>query len=162
MKKKGFTLVELLAVIAILAILVIVAMPNVLGMFNQAKYNTFVTEVQSYMDSAKTAFVSEALSAPAQTIKFSSYTLTGGKKVSMSGNKGYYIEMDRYGKYTRVVIWDTNFCYDTKQATVGANTTNIDKSKVKADDVYVSKKSGNPTDSANTSGYCSGTKATAQ
>ena len=33
MKKKGFTLVELLAVIAILAILVIVAMPNVLGMF---------------------------------------------------------------------------------------------------------------------------------
>ena len=35
MKKKGFTLVELLAVIAILAILVIVAMPNVLGMFKQ-------------------------------------------------------------------------------------------------------------------------------
>lgn len=33
MNKKGFTLVELLAVIAILAILVIVAMPNVLGMF---------------------------------------------------------------------------------------------------------------------------------
>ena len=33
MNKKGFTLVELLAVIAILAILVIVAMPNVLGRF---------------------------------------------------------------------------------------------------------------------------------
>ena len=33
MKNKGFTLVELLAVIAILAILVIVAMPNVLGIF---------------------------------------------------------------------------------------------------------------------------------
>ena len=46
MKKKVFTLVELLAVIAILAILVIVAMPNVLGMFNQAKANSFVTEVQ--------------------------------------------------------------------------------------------------------------------
>ena len=36
MKKKGFTLVELLAVIAILAILVIIALPNVLGMFNVA------------------------------------------------------------------------------------------------------------------------------
>lgn len=37
MKRQGFTLVELLAVIAILAILVLVAVPNVLGMFNQAK-----------------------------------------------------------------------------------------------------------------------------
>ncbi|UKI58404.1 MAG: prepilin-type N-terminal cleavage/methylation domain-containing protein [Clostridium sp.] len=37
MNKKGFTLVELLAVIAILAILVLVAVPNVLGMFNNAK-----------------------------------------------------------------------------------------------------------------------------
>ena len=39
MKKKGFTLVELLAVIAILAILVIIALPNVMGMFNTAKEN---------------------------------------------------------------------------------------------------------------------------
>jgi len=44
--KKGFTLVELLAVIAILAILVIIALPNVMGMFNQAKKNSFTTEVK--------------------------------------------------------------------------------------------------------------------
>ena len=72
MKKKGFTLVELLAVIAILAILVIVAMPNVLGMFNQAKSSTFVTEVQKYMDTAKTDFMTQALSKPAQDIIFDS------------------------------------------------------------------------------------------
>ena len=46
MKKKGFTLVELLAVIAILAILVIIALPNVMGMFNQAKKNSFSTEIK--------------------------------------------------------------------------------------------------------------------
>ena len=46
MSKKGFTLVELLAVIAILAILVIIALPNVLGMFNQAKKDTFTTETK--------------------------------------------------------------------------------------------------------------------
>ena len=34
MKTHGFTLVELLAVIAIMAILVIIALPNVLKMFN--------------------------------------------------------------------------------------------------------------------------------
>ena len=44
MKNKGFTLVELLAVIAILAILVIIALPNVMGMFNEAKKNSFTTE----------------------------------------------------------------------------------------------------------------------
>lgn len=37
MNKKGFTLVELLAVIAILAILVIIALPNVIKMYNSAK-----------------------------------------------------------------------------------------------------------------------------
>ena len=46
MNKKGFTLVELLAVIAFLAILVIIALPNVLGMFNQAKMDTFTTETK--------------------------------------------------------------------------------------------------------------------
>ena len=46
MKKRGFTLVELLAVIAILAILVIIALPNVMGMFNNAKKNTFLTEIK--------------------------------------------------------------------------------------------------------------------
>ena len=61
MKNKGFTLVELLAVIAILAILVIVAMPNVLGMFNQAKVSSFVTEVQKIMDTAVTTFTKDAL-----------------------------------------------------------------------------------------------------
>ena len=159
MKKKGFTLVELLAVIAILAILVIVAMPNVLGMFNQAKYNTFVTEVQSYMDSAKTAFVSSSLQAGNTNNII--YNNTG---LSMSGNKSYYVEMDRFGNYVRVVVWDTNFCYDTKQAApfTGASAKAIEKSEVKADDVYVQKKTGTPTDTANTNGFCTGEKAVNQ
>ena len=44
--KKGFTLVELLAVIAILAILVIIALPNVMGMFGNAKKELFVNEIR--------------------------------------------------------------------------------------------------------------------
>ena len=44
MNKKGFTLVELLAVVAILAILILVALPNVLSMFNKAKKSAFETE----------------------------------------------------------------------------------------------------------------------
>ena len=76
MKKKGFTLVELLAVIAILAILVIVAMPNVLGMFNQSKANTFVTEVQEYMNVATTSFMQNALSTQGKTSLLTSAVVT--------------------------------------------------------------------------------------
>jgi prepilin-type N-terminal cleavage/methylation domain-containing protein len=158
MKKKGFTLVELLAVIAILAILVIVAMPNVLGMFNQAKYNTFVTEVQSYMDSAKTAFVSAALGAPAQDITFG-HDKTN--KLSMSGNKNYFIVMDRFGAYKRVVIWDTNFCYDSKQDTSIKDANNFQKEDVDAGMVWVSNTGTAPT-AADSAGFCTGNKATAQ
>ena len=45
MNRRGFTLVELLAVIAILAILVIIALPNIMSMFNQARKNSFTTEL---------------------------------------------------------------------------------------------------------------------
>ena len=45
-KKKGFTLVELLAVIAILAVLVLFAMPNIIALFQDSKKNAFMTEAK--------------------------------------------------------------------------------------------------------------------
>lgn len=115
MKNKGFTLVELLAVIAILAILVIVAMPNVLGMFNQAKMNSFVTEVQQIMDTATVTFTRDALLNSGKTVYYSSTenTTLRTKKLDMSGNeKQYFIEMNRNGEFKRVVVYDANYCYD--------------------------------------------------
>ena len=59
MKNKGFTLVELLAVIAILAILIIIALPNVLKMFNDAKKNSFLTEAKTLYSEASKKYISE-------------------------------------------------------------------------------------------------------
>ena len=61
MKKKGFTLVELLAVIAILAILVIIALPNVLKMFNDAKKNSFLTEAKTIYSEVSKKYISESM-----------------------------------------------------------------------------------------------------
>ena len=61
MKKKGFTLVELLAVIAILAILVIIALPNVLKMFNDAKKNSFITETKTIYSEVSKKYISETM-----------------------------------------------------------------------------------------------------
>lgn len=50
--KNGFTLVELLAVVAILAILVALTMPNIMKEYNKVKVNSFKVDVQSVMDVA--------------------------------------------------------------------------------------------------------------
>ena len=141
MKKKGFTLVELLAVIAILAILVIVAMPNVLGMFNQAKMNSFVTEVQKIMDTATVTFTRDALLNSGQTVYYSTTenATLKTKKLDMSGNeKQYFIEMNRNGEFKRVVVYDANYCYD-----IYANDSNgnYDSTKSKLINDKISKTS---------------------
>ena len=145
MKKNGFTLVELLAVIAILAILVIVAMPNVLGMFNEAKQNTFVTDVQKIMDTAKAEFMSDAFSNAGQTIYYSSKDNSlDSSKLNIETNKEYFIEMDRHGEFKRVVVYDDNFCYDIYADGTNANigetnskyiASKITNSIVKSEDI---------------------------
>ena len=131
MKNKGFTLVELLAVIAILAILVIVAMPNVLGMFNQAKVSSFVTEVQKIMDTATTTFTKDALLNSGKTVYYSSESnvTLKTKPLDMSGNKkNYFIEMDRNGNFKRVLVYDNNYCYDIYTNYVGSSIGTISPS----------------------------------
>ena len=61
MNKKGFTLVELLAVIAILAILIIIALPNVLKMLNDAKKNSFLTEAKTVYSEVSKKYISESM-----------------------------------------------------------------------------------------------------
>ena len=108
MKKKGFTLVELLAVIAILAILVIIALPNVLSMYNEARKNTFITEVRDYYKAGEQNFLLNS----GKAVVYTSLTgVTGSKTIEMTGNKNmqYYITFDANGKCTKLLA--TNGTY---------------------------------------------------
>lgn len=60
-EKKGFTLVELLAVIVILAVLVLLAVPSVLKMMDGAKTNAFKIEGENIAKAAKTAYADDLL-----------------------------------------------------------------------------------------------------
>ena len=109
MKKKGFTLVELLAVIAILAILVIIALPNVLSMYNEARKNTFTTEVKDHYKAAEQKFMLNA----GETIVFTNLDdLTGTPyagykkiKLDMSGSKKttYFMVFNPSGECTKLI-----------------------------------------------------------
>ena len=52
MKKRGFTLVELLAVIVILGVLALITTPVVLSQIEQAKKNSFITSAKNVLDAA--------------------------------------------------------------------------------------------------------------
>ena len=149
MKNKGFTLVELLAVIAILAILVIVAMPNVLEMFNQAKVNTFVTEVQKIMDTSTSQFTQDAIKNSGQTVYYSSVDNPELKtsQLNISGaEKDYFIEMDRNGNFKRIIIYDDNYCYDVYTYYGNDSIGNVDDSKSQFQGNKIEKNKVNTTD----------------
>ena len=114
MKKKGFTLVELLAVIAILAILVIIALPNVLSMFNQAKEDVFLTEAKNIFKESASKYITDNMhNSKAGNIYCKSATDSKNPLDIESSDTYYYIEKDSMGKTIKFVVWN-NSGYVTK------------------------------------------------
>ena len=121
MKKKGFTLVELLAVIAILAILVIIALPNVMGMFNTAKENSFTTEIKEIYKQAQQQWISDSMLSTSDitywrvcgTSKSTINNVTSDKKIDLTGRTqlNYYITITKAGKVKEYYATDGSYQY---------------------------------------------------
>ncbi len=105
MNKRGFTLVELLAVIAILAILVIIAMPNVLKMFNESKKDSFETEVKAILTTTEKQWLSDSMGSTGSDVTV--YCRVNGvdcdNALKLDGNKDidYYVTVDSHGNITQ-------------------------------------------------------------
>ena len=84
--KKGFTLVELLAVIVILAILMVSAGAGVTTVMNNSKMNTFKNEVLTFMNGAETVY-SEVSMTPSlySYIKKSNSGTHGAMCITLAG-----------------------------------------------------------------------------
>ena len=110
MKKKGFTLVELLAVIAILAILVIIALPNVLSMFRDAKKNSFQEEAQKLFQTAETAYINSAMGTQ---IKDCFSGTEGEDNLDLTGRHlDYLVKFSADGKVTDFQVTDGSYKVD--------------------------------------------------
>ena len=107
--KKGFTLVELLAVIAILALLVLVAVPNVLGMFNKAKKDTFLTEVKNIFKESANKYISDNMHNSNEGNIYCKSETDSKNPLDMDiGDTYYYIEKDSTGKTIKFVVWNSS------------------------------------------------------
>ena len=125
--KNGFTLVELLAVIAILAILVIVTLPNVMGMFNQAKERSFITELKNIYRVAQQEWVTESM-AETKSIVYSRCSTCTGKSLDLSGRKqlDYFIKLSKSGDIIEFHANDGTYQFSyTGPGLISTNITSV-------------------------------------
>ena len=122
---KGFTLIELIAVIVIIALLGMVTVPMIVGILNNSKEKMFVTNVKELISIAEQDVTENSRSCKSDDNTSCLYTLTyvddksvftfGNEKLNFSGTivKGSgNIIIDMNGKAKEVNIWngDLNKC----------------------------------------------------
>ncbi len=107
MKKRGFTLVELLAVIAILAILVIMALPAVLRMYNKARIDTFNNELNTIIRTARQQYLLSGGQAGTYSKDSNPLSLTGNSELN------YCITINGQGQITGLQATNGSYKYES-------------------------------------------------
>ena len=145
MKKKGFTLVELLATLTILGIIMILAVPNITGMLEQQKKAAVKQDATKMMDALKVKLsVREGVRKPSngKCVVFSLKSLNVSGDIINGPNEKPYLEFDsfiimkrngtNYEYYVRLVESKTdNKYYGIEDANYNSIIQN-DNSMVKA------------------------------
>ena len=113
MKKRGFTLVELLAVIAILAILVIIALPNVMKLFNRAKEQAFETELKEIYKTAQQQWIADSMFNTQERVYAKKRDSNCEHTLDMTGRSEleYYIKIDKSGNVVTYKASDGTYQY---------------------------------------------------
>ena len=121
LNKKGFTLVELLAVIAILAILMLLVTPNIINMFTSGRRDAFKVDAQSIWKNAETTYLNESVAGTAPKAfcnqkKVSAATITATGCVEMTGASSamaYYVDF-KDGKINNFLVANSNYNLTSK------------------------------------------------
>lgn len=117
LNKKGFTLVELLAVIVILALIMVLVLPNVMDSMNSAKQQTFLLYANRMLDAAMSKRASDELAGNAPYC----YEISELNNGNTNKYTGKVIYKDK--KYV-IIMYDDNY-----QIGYSAKTVNLSDNK---------------------------------
>lgn len=127
MKKKGFTLVELIAVIALLSIIMLLIVPNVANYLNNSKKTLFYDNVVNMFKSATTTFMYQ--DDPTNT----TFSNNGVKlDVDVESEYVYTIKVNNYGEVISVDVNNGVYSYNKSSSDINEG---LNKSDIKLEDV---------------------------
>lgn len=127
MKKKGFTLVELTAVIALLSIIMLLIVPNVANYLNNSKKTLFYDNVVNMFKSATTTFMYQ--DDPTNT----TFSNNGVKlDVDVESEYVYTIKVNNYGEVISIDVNNGVYSYNKSSSDINEG---LNKSDIKLEDV---------------------------
>ncbi len=127
MKNKGFTLVELIAVIALLSIIMLLIVPNVANYLNSSKKTLFYDNVVNMFKSATTTFMYQ--DDPTNT----TFSNNGVKlDVDVESEYVYTIKVNNYGEVISIDVNNGVYSYNKSSSDINEG---LNKSDIKLEDV---------------------------
>ena len=110
MSKKGFTLVELLAVVALMGVLVIILSTDVVETFKGTKKQNFVTETREVCREATNTFLRESI----VTLNAKDYYKINNDTshaLNLNGRNefNYFIKVNTDGEVIAILTWDGTY-----------------------------------------------------
>lgn len=107
MYKKGFTLVEILAVIVLIGGLMLLIIPNVISSFRDAKKELFYDNLMKIYDEATNTYLADGT-----TKRFCVGKDTIIRQLGIDSSDIYYdVEVDKYGSVISIKVTDGDFYY---------------------------------------------------
>ncbi len=110
MNKKGFTLVELLAVVALMGVLVIILSTDVVETFKGTKKQNFVTETREVCREATNTFLRESI-VTLQAKNYYKFGNDSSHALNLNGRQefNYFLKVNTDGEVIGLLTWDGTY-----------------------------------------------------
>ena len=137
-KRNGFTLVEIVIVIALLGLMMLLVVPNVVNRFANAKRNMFYNDVLNLYSNAASEYISRAADDPSTPNYFCKGDSACGELssnpmgVDAADDLQYYIEVDTSGHIIVIYVVNNDFLYSdhVSETLLTIEKKDIDKNKI--------------------------------
>jgi type IV pilus assembly protein PilA len=96
-KNKGFTLVELLAVIVILAVIALIATPSVLNMIEQSRKGAAESDMLAYVSEIEKQIIANSMDSTKSGVNYDGIYTISGKTLTKTDDATVTVDLDIKG-----------------------------------------------------------------